>query len=95
MDNLVILGISSIVGYKFGEFIGGKTEGERGRLHWEWRLQDTTFHLHHWIVMSLLLIAYMLFVKQNEYDMLITGFLLGGIIHGLTYKDWNKIIVQN
>ena len=42
-------------GYGFGTFIGGETEGVRGRLHWELFLNTTKIHLHHWIIHSILL----------------------------------------
>lgn len=82
--------ISGILcGYLFGCFIGGKKEGEPGNIHFEWFIQKTKLHIHHWIIFSLLLIIYFCFCNTN---MFITGFLSGGIIHGFTYNDWYKII---
>ena len=80
----------SLAGYLFGCFIGGKKEGEPGRIHWEWFIQKTNIHLHHWIIFTILLIVYMCMNDRPSYY--ITGFLSGGIIHGLTYNDWYKII---
>jgi len=81
--------IGIILGYVFGVFIGGKSEGERGRIHFEWFLQKTRLHIHHWIVFLLLLILYMYIYGSMD---IISGFFIGGIIHGLTYNDWYKII---
>jgi hypothetical protein len=78
-------------GYLFGCFIGGKTEGEPGRLHFEWFIQNTRVHLHHWLVFLIILIIYILSYKGNS--SFIKGFLIGGITHGLTYDDWYEIIV--
>lgn len=90
MTNYVVLGASTLLGYKFGEFIGGNSAGEKGRLHWEWWLRVTKLHIHHWIIMLILLILYIMFADSPS--LVIIGFLLGGVIHGLTYNDWYKII---
>lgn len=87
MLNLIL---SGILGYLFGDFIGGKKTGEPGRLHWEWFIKNCKIHLHHWIIMSLNLLIYICFGGDKE---LIIGFLLGGTIHGLTYSDRFKILV--
>ena len=89
-----ILPIGLSCGYGFGAFIGGETEGVQGRLHWEFFLNTTKIHLHHWIVMSFVLIIYLTFIEPcyKTYNQLIIGFLLGGIIHGLSYTDRFKII---
>lgn len=44
--------------------------------------EDFVFHLHHWI----LLVILMIFVPSLKY------YCLGGILQGLSYKDWYKII---
>ena len=41
-------------------------------------------HLHHWLILAILII-----IVNNPYLICI---LLGGIVQGLTYKDWYKII---
>lgn len=83
--------LGNILGYLVGCFIGGKKEGEPGRIHFEWFIQKTKLHIHHWMVFSILLILYMYFCDNP--DMFITGFLTGGIVHGFTYNDWYKIII--
>jgi hypothetical protein len=84
-----ILGI--FFGYMFGVFIGGKKEGQPGRLHFQQFIDKTGLHLHHWLIFLIILIIYIV-VHDNRYN-IIEGFLVGGIIHGLTYNDWYKIIV--
>ena len=83
-----ILGV--LMGYLFGVFIGGEKEGDIGRIHWEWFIQKTRIHLHHWMVFSMLLLIYA--TMCDNMNMFIQGVLAGGIIHGLTYDDWYKII---
>lgn len=87
LDSRFFIGLIS--GYIFGNYIGGEREGEPGRIHWEFFLNTFKIHLHHWIVMSVLLIIYLLCIQNN--DTIIIGFLLGGITQGLTYSDRFKI----
>lgn len=94
MAEVVALLVFGVAGYNFGNFIGGASEGEKGRLHWDWWIRKTKFHMHHWMIMLMLLVLYLLFIKPNALDMPIVGFLLGGIIQGLSYDDWNKFIVE-
>ena len=87
MDSILLVGL--LFGYGFGTFIGGVC----GRLHWEWRLNNTKIYLHHWIVMSFALIFYLTCIEPiGNYHWLIIGFLVGGVIHGLSYNDRFKII---
>jgi hypothetical protein len=87
--------IGFIFGYLFGIFIGGKAEGERGRIHWDWWLDNCKIHLHHWIIMTIILVIFELnafrFNLTKSQSEFIISFLLGGIIHGLSYSDRFKL----
>lgn len=95
----IIFGFAA--GYGFGQFIGGEKEGVKGRVHWEWFLRKTRLHIHHWIIfLFLLLINIIMYDVANQIyekrmsrsQSVILGFFIGGLIHGLTYDDWYKII---
>lgn len=60
----------------------------------EINIGQRTFHLHHWLSYSFLLIITITFgVGGGFLDFLfIKGFFFGGIIQGLTFPDWKKII---
>jgi hypothetical protein len=125
--------IGFILGWIFGNVIGGKSEGKKGLIHWTWFLDTFKIHLHHWIIMSIILIMYIIMVasksailedpnetssllamvasksailedpnetssllatiNQSNYNSYIVGFLLGGIIQGLSYSDRFKIFL--
>lgn len=72
------------LGYSFGVFIGGKEEGDKGRIHWEWFIKKTNIHLHHWIIFS--------FVLLCNISPRVNYFSIGVIIHGLNYNDWYKVL---
>ena len=58
--------------------------------------EDKVIHLHHWFNFGLLLVI-SIFVTNNFLDSNITrGFLLGGVLQGLSYGDGNarKLIYQ-
>lgn len=52
---------------------------------------NISFHLHHWII-SLLIIVYLSQIKNYGF---IFGFFLFLLFQGLTYNDFNEIIVKN
>jgi hypothetical protein len=55
--------------------------------------KNTTIHIHHWIIHTILL--YFNYFKKNSINYyLYQGLNIGGIIHGIfTYNNWYKIIV--
>jgi hypothetical protein len=55
---------------------------------------NRTIHIHHWLSYSFLLVITITFgVGGGLLDFLfIKGFFLGGIVQGLTFPDWKKII---
>ena len=89
-----------ILGFLFGKLISGAKEGEPGLIHWGWFIKKTNLHLHHWMICSVLLFIYLMYVgppkancvRSKYADDLIVGFLFGCIAHGLTYKDRFDII---
>ena len=81
--------IPLILGYGFGSFIGGKKEGEPGRVDLEWmspNINGHIIHIHHWFTFTIIILILLRFDRLNEP---IFWFLLGGIIQGLTYNDWH------
>ena len=82
--------VGILIGYLFGKYIGGKKEGDEGLIHWGWFMRTFKIHLHHWIIMSVILCVYLVVLCDYvgcDVNMLIIGFLLGGIMQGLTYSD--------
>lgn len=79
----------TLIGYLFGTIIGGENEGVPGRFHWQWFIDKTSLHLHHWLIASMFLFVYISLDGEKES---IYGFLIGCIIHGLGYNDWYVII---
>ena len=47
---------------------------------------DKHVHLHHWTLLGSLYVPYLIFRKKIR-SKILHGFLLGGIVQGLTYKD--------
>ena len=66
-----------------------KKTGEPGLIHWKWFINTFKIHLHHWIVMIILLMIYLYVCGDN---FLIIGFLIWGVMHGLTYSDKFEIL---
>lgn len=91
LNNKVKLFIGIILGYIFGYIVSGKSEGEKGLIHCNWCIETFKIHLHHWIIMSIILAYYLIYVENKSN--IIIGFLIGGIIHGLSYKDRFNIII--
>lgn len=48
--------------------------------------EDIRIHVHHWIILLIIL----LFAK-NIY---LQGFCVGGILQGLTFPDWHRIVYR-
>lgn len=78
----MLLFFGVISGVVFSIIISGKSEGKKGLIHWQYFIDMTGFHIHHWMIMLIILII----SHSYEYQ-LVNGFLIGGIIHGLTYDD--------
>ena len=85
---LVLVGFAASyqIYYVFG---AAKTGGKAwGVLTWH------GIHLHHWLYCMLLLVVYFytLYVYDMAINKLITGLLFGGVVHGIQFSDWNKIM---
>lgn len=90
METFFKLIFGMLIGYVFGKFIGGKEAGDKGIIYWSWFLDSFKIHLHHWITMGFCLLIYLQCFKGD--NLLIIGFLLGGITQGLSYSDRFKIL---
>jgi hypothetical protein len=105
MNNQLLIG--GVVGYILTNFVSGKTEGEKGLIDFNWITKPLKIHLHHWIIFSIILICCFVFpivfknknqtndtqnYEKNKHNLII-GFLIGGIIQGLTYADRFKIFI--
>jgi len=78
------------------KYLGGKTNGERGRLRSFFiPLGKRKIHLHHWLISSWIMAFAMLkgvFIISPE---VFFGFLGGLVFHGIYYyTDWYKILVR-
>ena len=79
-----------VIGFGFGEIIGGRKEGDIGLLHFEWKVGRRKIHAHHWLVSLIVLIIYFSVVQQpNRFVVFV---ILGTIAHGFTYGDWHRFI---
>ncbi len=57
--------------------------------------KNKSLHIHHWITYSVVLIV-TLTLNTGFLDTLFSkGLLIGGILQGLTFPDWRKILTSN
>ena len=59
----------------------------------KFQIKDYELHIHHWLYLTIIFLILFLFAGKllSDYPM-ITGFLVGGIIEGLRYKDRFKLL---
>jgi len=57
-------------------------------------LRKRTIHLHHWMYSSILLVITITLGGGILDTLYSKGFLLGGIVQGITFSDWKQIIVK-
>jgi hypothetical protein len=88
-----------ILGFVLSSFLWGKTEGATGVVtNLRFNLIGKEIALHHWMLFLVLLILLILF--RNKFELpdkilyLALGFFIGGLNHGLTYKDWFRIVIK-
>jgi len=86
---IVILGI--VLGFLIAKFCSGKNTNDDGKFKLILKTKKHTYRLHHWLVATSLMIILLIFSLHNH---LLYGLLIGIVIQGLTYKDWNKIKVK-
>lgn len=104
LSSISILGVSLamgpifimgwIIGVAAGNFGGGKSEGQRGRVTsivipiWKWKI-----HLHHWLC-SLGLVSVSSVYGLYIFNPYVTYGILGGLaFQGIySYNDWYKIV---
>lgn len=97
--NYILFFASTIFGYYITNFFSGKSEGEQGIVKsLIFQFGGYTVHLHHWFVLLMLLLG-LIYVwyrggigERTLY--VIGGLLIGGIVQGLTYSDWYRIIYR-
>lgn len=57
-------------------------------------VKNRTIHIHHWITYTIILIITLTF-NAGVLDTLISkGFLIGGIIQGLSFPDWKHVVFK-
>ena len=86
--------LSGALGYNTTSLFSGAKEGDPGivSLEWDSSILNANIHIHHWLIFFILLIIYITNFQCDANKKIITGFLLGGIIQGLSYNDWNEFI---
>ena len=57
-------------------------------------LKNKTIHIHHWLTYTIILIITLTIDLGILGTLFSKGFLVGGIIQGLSFPDWRKIIIQ-
>jgi len=85
--------LSAIMGFSIAELLAGKAAGHPGK--W-WssiriRVKEYTFHVHHWLYASVALVA---LPSSTDHKNVIEAFLLGIVVHGLTYSDFYRIVYR-
>jgi hypothetical protein len=76
----------------FWRVVSGKQEGEQGRLRsLRFTVGRYTLWLHHWFYSSLVSAACIWIGVRNPY---VYGFLAGGIVQGLTYRDFYYVFFR-
>ncbi|OGM20280.1 hypothetical protein A2955_01065 [Candidatus Woesebacteria bacterium RIFCSPLOWO2_01_FULL_37_19] len=58
----------------------------------KFNVRGRIFHIHHWMYFSILLAISLTFGGSLLDATYTKGFLLGGIIQGLSFEDWKKIV---
>jgi hypothetical protein len=56
--------------------------------------KNKSIHLHHWLTYTVILIVTFTFNTGIFESLLSRGYLVGGILQGLSFPDWKKIIAQ-
>lgn len=55
-------------------------------------LKNRTIHIHHWLTYTIILVITLTVNFGYLESLFSNGFLIGGIIQGLSFSDWKKII---
>ena len=82
--NYIQLVFGFLFSYLLYTIFGAKHTGDKVPL----TLYIGNLHIHHWMY-YLLFLCIALYYKVNSF---IIGLLLGGVCHGIQYKDFNKIL---
>ena len=95
----IVLGYLSFIswagGFLIAKYLGGKTNGERGRLRSFFiPLGKRKIHLHHWLISSWIMVFALLkgafLVSPEVFIVFLSGLVFQGIYY---YTDWYKILV--
>ena len=81
--------IGVILGYVFFAVLSPDHEGRHLERSVRFLIKDHYVHVHHWIYCSLLIL---LMIFLGYVNSLIIGFLFGGVLQGLQYRDRFVII---
>ena len=90
MNNIILLISGIIFGYLFFNLICSEKENGKNKVGLSFQIyikDKECFHIHHWLILTLLLIYNLTIVKDIRFKYILYGFCFGGIIQGLKYKD--------
>jgi hypothetical protein len=92
-QEIIVFIVSAVVGVLLSSFFAGEEAGEKGKLGLLLRIHvnDYVFHVHHWFYAAAIMIA---LPSSEPHKSIVYGFLVGIFVHGLTYKDFHKIIYK-
>ena len=106
MINSLIFTLSILVGYIFNKSLSKKGSKINRRLplikikflqfspNIKIHFKSRSIHIHHWLTYTVVLII-TLTTNTVVLDTLFSkGYLIGGILQGLSFPDWKKIIVK-
>jgi hypothetical protein len=95
---IILLACSYVFGLLFPKTIWGKSEGEQGVVpNLRLKIKGNIVRPHHWMLFLVLAFGITVYQAMNgQFSDLVffglLGFFVGGMHHGLMYKDWHVII---
>jgi hypothetical protein len=83
--------LTAIAGFVLAGLIG-EAEGRPARVKSiRIKVRDYTVHVHHWLYASM---AFFALPSSTGHRTVIEAFLVGVIVHGLTYRDFYKVVYK-
>ena len=95
---IIFFGIlSAAAGFLCAKYVAGEECGDEAKIvKNKVKIKDHIVHVHHWLYGSFLLIGvhHFFITHPSRYEEIYYGFLIGIVIHGLTYPDFYRIVYK-
>ncbi len=88
---MILFLTGAILGFLFWKKVAGKYPGDNIRHSLRIQTEKHWIHLHHWIICAFLIVIFA--ILDIEID-IVNGFLTGGIVQGLTYRDRFRVFYK-